>query len=176
MDEFADGLGNTFVKPLTALEREFETGLPRWSSLAFRVAFTVLRQREDAEDVAQDVLVRAHRDLRQLRNADRLQPWLVRMAWRLAINKRAANQRREQGQHSVAAGLRASQNHTRLAERSEQLWDAIDALPEKLRMVVILASIQEHDLASVASVLGIPEGTVKSRLFEARRHLRERLR
>ena len=61
-------------------------------------------------------------------------------------------------------------------ERSTRLWEAIDRLPDKLRMVVVLASIQEHDLAEVASALRIPEGTVKSRLFEARKQLRERLR
>jgi RNA polymerase sigma-70 factor (ECF subfamily) len=56
-----------------------------------------------------------------------------------------------------------------------RLWQAIDALPEKLRLVVVLASIEGHELREVAAVLDVPEGTVKSRLFEARRHLRERL-
>jgi RNA polymerase sigma factor (sigma-70 family) len=58
-------------------------------------------------------------------------------------------------------------------DRQSELWQAIDALPEKLRMVVILAGIEEHNLHHVAELLGVPEGTVKSRLFAARQRLRE---
>jgi DNA-directed RNA polymerase specialized sigma24 family protein len=54
------------------LEREFEKNLPDLARLAFRVAYSVLRQREDAEDVAQEGLVRAYRRLRSLREHDRL--------------------------------------------------------------------------------------------------------
>jgi len=60
-------------------------------------------------------------------------------------------------------------------ERARMLWEAIDALPEKLRCVVVLASIEGHDLAAVARLLGIPQGTVKSRLFLARQRIKERL-
>ena len=60
-------------------------------------------------------------------------------------------------------------------ERATQFWDAIDALPEKLRIVIVLAGIQEHDVHEVARLLDIPEGTVKSRLFLARQQLKERL-
>ena len=61
-------------------------------------------------------------------------------------------------------------------ERSERLWAAIDALPERLRLVVVLASIEEHGLKEVAAIVDAPEGTVKSRLFEARKMLQEMLR
>ena len=55
------------------------------------------------------------------------------------------------------------------------LWEAIDALPEKLRSVIVLANIEGHDVAAVARLLCIPPGTVKSRLFLARQQLKERL-
>jgi RNA polymerase sigma-70 factor (ECF subfamily) len=60
-------------------------------------------------------------------------------------------------------------------ERAEQLWLAIDELPEKLRLVIVLAGIQGHDIREVATLLDVPDGTVKSRLFLARKQLRERL-
>jgi RNA polymerase sigma-70 factor (ECF subfamily) len=60
-------------------------------------------------------------------------------------------------------------------ERAEQLWRAIDALPEKLRLVIVLAGIQGHDIREVAKLLDVPDGTVKSRLFLARQQLKERL-
>ena len=56
------------------------------------------------------------------------------------------------------------------------MGEAVDALPEKLRIVTVLAAIQEHDVASVARLLELPEGTVKSRLYLARKSLAERLR
>ena len=60
-------------------------------------------------------------------------------------------------------------------ERAALLWHAIDALPEKLRVVIVLAGIEEHDVQEVAKLLGLPEGTVKSRLFNARQRLKELL-
>jgi RNA polymerase sigma-70 factor (ECF subfamily) len=60
-------------------------------------------------------------------------------------------------------------------ERAEQLWRAIDALPDKLRLVIVLAGIEEHDVREVAILLDLPEGTVKSRLFLARQRLKELL-
>ena len=69
------------------LEREFGERLRESSSLAFRVAYAVLRHREDAEDVAQEAFVRAHARIGQLRDRARFKAWLVRMCWRLAIDR-----------------------------------------------------------------------------------------
>jgi RNA polymerase sigma-70 factor (ECF subfamily) len=60
-------------------------------------------------------------------------------------------------------------------ERAAQLWKAIDALPQRLRIVVILAGIEGHDTREVGLLLELPQGTVKSRLFAARQRLRETL-
>jgi RNA polymerase sigma-70 factor (ECF subfamily) len=60
-------------------------------------------------------------------------------------------------------------------ERKRRLWAAMDQLPEKLRMAIVLASIEGHDVAGVGRLLDIPEGTVKSRLFLARKALAEKL-
>ena len=62
------------------------------------------------------------------------------------------------------------------SERAARLWRAIDALPEKLRVVTVLAAIEGHGVREVAALLGIPDGTVKSRLFDARQKLQELLR
>jgi RNA polymerase sigma-70 factor (ECF subfamily) len=178
MNEFADRLTGAVVTTASALDREFEANLPAWSRLAFRVAFSVLRHREDAEDVAQDVLTKAHRQLGQLRDPDRLRAWLVRMTWRMAIDRRESNVRRaarEQTDWQTPVPP-TSEDLVLSAERSTRLWSVIDGLSEKLRLVVVLNAIEGHDVAAVASMLDIPEGTVKSRLFEARQHMRERLR
>ena len=87
MDELAAPLPGHLVTE-GALEREFEERLAEASTLAFRVAYGVLRRREDAEDVAQEAAVRAYRSFASLRNRDRFRAWLIRIAWRLAIDRR----------------------------------------------------------------------------------------
>ena len=157
----------------TALEREFETRLVECSTLAFRVAYSVLRQREDAEDVAQEAFAKAHRSFRQLRDRERFRAWLVRMTWRMALDRQRADRRRMKREYASAP--EPSTNPGVGGERAAALWQAIDALPEKLRMVVVLAGIEGHDMREVSALVGVPEGTVKSRLFEARQRIRERL-
>jgi RNA polymerase sigma-70 factor (ECF subfamily) len=164
------------------LEREFEARLVESSTLAFRVAYAVLRHRQDAEDVAQEALVKAYRQFHRLRDRSRFRPWLVRTTWRLAIDRQRNERRRtarEQGEPAGAGALSrtASSAHDAAVERDRaaQLWKAIDALPEKLRLVVILVNIEGHDVAAAAELLRLPEGTVKSRLFLARQKLKELL-
>jgi RNA polymerase sigma factor (sigma-70 family) len=81
------------------LVRAFEARLVESSTLAFRVAYGVLRHREDAEDVAQEAFAKAYRSFRQLRDRDRFRAWLVRMTWRMAIDRMRTNRRR--GAHEV---------------------------------------------------------------------------
>jgi RNA polymerase sigma-70 factor (ECF subfamily) len=178
------------------LEREFETRLVESSTLAFRVAYGVLRHRQDAEDVAQDAFVKAYRNFRRLRDRERFRAWLVRMTWRLAIDRQRNDRRRLTREDAAArpaeaAGPIGPALHRRdrrpgpvvpgiladleARERASRLWAAIDALPGKLRIAIVLANIEEHDIGDVARLLELPEGTVKSRLFLARRRLKELL-
>ena len=158
------------------LEREFETLLAESSPLAFRVAFSVLRHRQDAEDVAQEAFIRAHRCFHQLRERTRFQAWLVRMTWRLALDHQRSARRRQTRERLHCEAIPASTEEIAAgAERARHLWDAIDALPQKLRLVLILATMDGHDIRAVSRLLSLPEGTVKSRLFVARQRLKENL-
>lgn len=177
MNEWAGGYSGAFVSLDEQLEREFEDRLRESSTLAFRIAYGVLRNRQDAEDVAQDAFAKAYRSFRQLRDRDRFRAWLARMTWRLAIDRWRSDRRRTAREQSVeTAAAPSSEDGALSSERSEQLWRAIDRLPEKLRVVVVLCAIEEHDIRAVAGLLALPEGTVKSRLYLARRGLAESLR
>ena len=180
MTEFADRLAGSLVSAEDALAREFEARLADSSSLAFRVAFSLLRHRQDAEDVAQETFAKAYRSFRHLRDRDRFRAWLVRMTWRLALDRRRSDRRRQSREDREGAGSTGLTRHLEedviATERSARLWQAIDQLPEKLRVVVVLAAIEGHGVREVAALVRIPEGTVKSRLFEARRKLQELLR
>jgi RNA polymerase sigma-70 factor (ECF subfamily) len=158
------------------LEREFETRLSESSRLAFRVAYGVLRQREDAEDVAQEALAKAYRSFRQLRDRDRFRAWLVRMTWRLAIDRIRANRRRSAHEQPVDVPPESHVDpDVERRERHAHLWAAIDELPEAQRLVTVLAAIEGHDLKEVSRLLDAPEGTIKWRLFAARKTLQEKL-
>ena len=172
-------LAGSFIGVEPELEQEFEIRLVESSTLAFRVAFGVLRHRQDAEDVAQEAFVKAYRSFRQLRDRDRFRAWLVRMTWRLAIYRQRNDRRRaSREQEHVKPSIlltEATAEAVDARERAGHLWAAIDALPEKLRVVVVLSNIEEHDTGEVARLLGLPPGTVKSRLFLARQRLKEQL-
>jgi RNA polymerase sigma-70 factor, ECF subfamily len=160
------------------LDREFERLVHETSDLAVRVAFSVLRRREDAEEVAQEALIRAHRRFSRLRREpERFRAWIVRVTWRLAIDRWRTDRRRTHREQTAApAESGATVEQIALeAERAARLWRAVDDLPQKLRLVIVLAALEEHDIAEVARLLGVPEGTVKSRLFLARKRLAERL-
>src|SRR5215471_18644923 len=129
------------------LEREFEIRLVESSTLAFRVAFSVLRHREDAEDVAQDAFAKAYRSFRQLRDREKFRAWIVRMTWRMALDRQRSNRRRVTREQ--VAAVDPISNPYPAGDRAAQLWQAIDRLPEKLRMVVVLAGIQGHDMREV---------------------------
>jgi len=180
MNELAGRLVGTQVSTEAAddLAREFEVRLADSSNLAFRVAYSVLRHRQDAEDVAQEAFVRAHREFRQLRDRERFRAWLARLTWRLALDHRRGQKRRvaREDRAAVPDVTPSHEDAALRAERSARLWAAIDELPERLRIVVVLASIEEHSIRDVAAIVAAPEGTVKSRLFEARQKLQELLR
>lgn len=166
----------------SGLAREFEERLLESSTLAVRVAYSVLRNREDAEDVAQDAFTKAYRSFNQLRDRDRFRAWLVRMTWRMALDRQRSNRRRLAREEHADSWLPASAGRPEMAfdshqqrERAEHLWRAIDNLSEKLRIVIVLAGIQGHDVKEVSALLELPEGTVKSRLFAARQQLKESL-
>ena len=177
MHGFADRLagGNVAVND-AALEREFESRLVESSTLAFRVAYGVLRHRQDAEDVAQEAFVKAYRSFNQLRDRERFRAWLVRMTWRLALDRQRGDRRRLSREMATQEPAAADTSEEVIArERAALLWMAIDSLPDKLRIVIVLAGIEGHDTNEVARLLDVPQGTVKSRLFLARRRLKEQL-
>ena len=160
------------------LDAEFEALLVDSGVLAFRVAHGVLHHREDAEDVAQEALVRAYQSFGRLRDRSRFRSWLVRFSWRLALDHQRATARRARREEaaSIAPGPPGVEEVVHQNEFQERLGQAIGDLPDKLRQVVILAGILGHDLREVGELLGIPHGTVRSRMHTARKRLMEALR
>jgi RNA polymerase sigma-70 factor (ECF subfamily) len=183
MDALAGSYPGSLVSLEESLDREFERLLSDCPTLAFRVALGVLRNRTEAEDVAQEALLRAYRNFHRLRDRDRFRGWLARAAWRLSLDRLRASGRRERRERTAAdpawTNMPPSTTAEGLGVSSEfqrHLEQAMDELPEKLRIVMVLAAIEGYDTREVAGLLELPEGTVKSRLHLARKRLAERLR
>ena len=161
--------------------REFEEHLAECGPLAFRVARGVLRNTADAEDVAQEALLRAYRRFDRLRDRNRFRAWLVRIAFRLALDRLRSGKRRElrdtlwlQPQRQPPAAT--IEDIAASNEFQAHLENALAELPEKLRLVLLLAAMEGHTIEEIAALVGIPVGTVKSRIFLARKQLAEKLR
>lgn len=177
MRELADSVPRLLVADVHDMDQEFEARLRDSSTLAIRVAFSVLRHRQDAEDVAQEAFARAYRRFAQLRDRDAFRGWLVRMTWRLALDHRRGDKRRV-AREQVPPDVPPVPTGEQLvieSDRARRLWNAIDQLPDVLRLTLVLASIQEHSIKEVAALTGAPEGTVKSRVFDAKKLLKEML-
>jgi RNA polymerase sigma-70 factor (ECF subfamily) len=178
MDALAASLAGSAVSRDESLEREFEQRLADCPKLAYRVALGVLHSTAEAEDVAQEAMLRAYRNFHRLHERDRFRAWLVRMSFRLALDRIRSKVRRERHEHA-AMELRREESVENLASSREfqrRVARALDELPEKLRIVMVLAAIEGYNTREVAKLAGLPEGTVKSRLFLARKRLAESLR
>jgi len=165
----------------SATRREFEQRLAECGSLAFRVARSVLRNTADAEDVAQEALLRAYRRFERLRDRTKFRAWLVRISFRLALDRSRSAKRREWRETQWAWPERkpappTAEDLAASKQFQARLDRAVDELPEKQRLVLLLSAMEGHTLEEVSQLLGVPLGTVKSRLFFARKQLAEKLR
>jgi RNA polymerase sigma-70 factor, ECF subfamily len=149
-----------------------------YSSLLFRVAHSVLRSRNEAEDVVQDVFVRVlehHRSLTAVRD---MRVWLVRVAWNLAIDRRRRI-RPEQFDEGFAESLVGrnlpADEALNVAQRLRFVLRELERLPKAERNVLLLSVVEELGTAEMAEVLGRSESAVRALLFRARTRLRERL-
>jgi len=157
---------------------EFALLVHRQSRFVFRVVYAILRNAHDAEDVAQETFLNLFRSgaWRQIKDE---RAFLARAAWRQAVDRIRANPKNhEQAQEAMTelASREADPEQTLLAADSQAtVHRLIDALPEELRQPLALSSVQELNSREIATILGIPEGTVRTRLMRARQVLKEKL-
>ncbi|HEX2665077.1 MAG TPA: sigma-70 family RNA polymerase sigma factor [Candidatus Acidoferrum sp.] len=183
LDQPVSGARSELVREAAQADarREFEKRLAECGPLAFRVARGVLRNTADAEDVAQEALLRAYQSFDRLRDRNRFSGWLVRISFRLALDRLRSAKRRErrdalwsQPAHlpppATAEDIAASNQFQGRLER------ALEELPEKLRLVLLLSAMDGYTIEEIAGLIGVPLGTVKSRIFVARKKLAEKLR
>jgi len=164
----------------------FEPLVEKYRQRVWRLAFQVLRDREEAWDCAQDTFVRAFQSLASFRGQSAFYTWLFRIAMNGATDRLRARsaQARAFGNQTVPAeewertapdpGARPDQAALG-AERRLRIRQALDTLPPNARTIIMLSDIEGLSYREIASVLNCPIGTVMSRLHNARKRLRSAL-
>jgi RNA polymerase sigma-70 factor (ECF subfamily) len=149
----------------------------RYVAQARRVARAVLRDAADADDAVQDAFLSALKNLGRYDPARPFGPWLLRIVANAATDR--LRRRRVRAGEPIGAHLATNEaGPDRQADRaalSEALWAALATLPERQRLAVVLFDVEGYSHREIAETLGIPEGTVRSHVFHARRALREAL-
>lgn len=164
------------VGDMTALETLFN----KYQSSVYQTAYGVMRDAQVAEEVLQDVFFRLYRFADKINVALPLAPWLYRVTINLCYNRLKGLRMWADSFHELAERLFAPQHQSpeRAAEQHEcqaVLQNALRELDPKQRAVLVLRYLHDYNIAEIAQILGLPEGTVKSRLFHARKVLRQRL-
>lgn len=152
---------------------EFAGLVTRQARFLFRVAYSVLRNVFDAEDVVQEVFLKLYRTAAWERLEDE-RAFLARTTWRVAVdhlNRRRtslpASEKPWPGQNPEDAAI--SSNWKAIVDR------LVDALPEEIRQPLALSSVDGLTSPEIAQIMGIPEPTVRTRLLRARRILKQKL-
>ncbi len=150
----------------------------RHRDIAFRTAWLITGTAADAEDAAQEAFIKAHRALPRFRPGAPFRPWLLQIVANDARNRRRSAGRREQLavrasiDRPLGVAAPAPEGAVLAAERRGALLDGLDRLGDEDRLVIGLRYFLDLGEAEMAASLGIPRGTVKSRLSRALGRLR----
>jgi RNA polymerase sigma-70 factor (ECF subfamily) len=148
----------------------------RYERAVYNLALRTMRNSEEAKDATQEAFFKAYRSLRTFRPGAKFSTWIFTIAYHACCD-RLAKQRRFSGDElpERADPSPGPEAETERRDEAKRLRAAIDALPDRYRAVVTLYHLQGKQYDEIASVLGLPMGTVKTHLFRAKELLRKKL-
>jgi RNA polymerase sigma-70 factor (ECF subfamily) len=155
----------------------------------FRAALAAVGSATEADDVAQEAFVTAYRKLRSFRGESAFRTWLLAITWRKAVDRRRSLMRwvrmtitrtdleedAPEGMERMPARQRSQEEELAGVELQRIIRRTIGTLPRKLRDTLLLAGSGEYSYEQIGGMLGVPVGTVKWRVSEARRVLKKKL-
>lgn len=168
----------------------FDEVVVRYKNKVYNYICRMIHNDHEAEDLTQEVFIRMFTSLASFRNQSSLHTWIFRIASNLCIDYYRRNKKHQNIAYSLDEPIDNEEtqpsrdipdnkyNPYKVFERGElnkQIEDALKQLPEKLRAVIILHDIEDLPYEDISHIVGCPLGTVKSRLFNARMQLREKL-
>jgi RNA polymerase sigma-70 factor (ECF subfamily) len=156
-------------------DERFEAMVGRQARFMFQVASGLLRNRQDAEDAVQEAFLKLYRGEAWLRMGNE-KGFLARTVWRVALDHlpKAAERMVDVAEMQLMSGGESPEQSAVGGDEREVLKRLIDGLPEELRQPLVLSSVEEMTSREVAEAMGIPVGTVRTRVMRARTELRRR--
>ena len=148
----------------------FEILVEAQTDTLYRVSMSMLRNEHDAQDAVHEAILHAYENRGRLRQQEYFGTWLTR----ILINEchKQLRRRRRYADPGDSIPEAASRDNP---YRSVEIGEAIDSLPEKIRLAVILYYVEDYSVKEIKGILHIPEGTVKSRLSKGRSLLKDAL-
>jgi RNA polymerase sigma factor (sigma-70 family) len=160
--------------------RAFDLLVEQYERLVFHVVNRLINEREDKEDVCQEVFIKVHKSLPGFQFQSKLSTWIARIAYFTAINHLKRNKTEQMA--SISADVEnyhfTNNNPEQLLTKKEigvYIDKLIAQLPEKYRIVITLYHLNEFSCLEIEEITGMPEGTVKNYLFRARKLLKEKI-
>ena len=155
----------------------FATLVERYDRSVYHLAYRTVRDSEEARDVTQEAFFKAYRSLKTFKPGAKFSTWIFAIAYhaccdRLSRRKRYSNEEFPQDRADATPG---PAEQAIASDEARRLRAAIDRLPEKYRTVITLYHLQGKQYDEIATVLGVPMGTVKTHLFRAKEQLRKLL-
>jgi RNA polymerase sigma-70 factor (ECF subfamily) len=178
-EDVEDGLSELRCDEAMERDERFGEMVGRQARFMFQVAFGLLRNRQDAEDAVQEAFLKLYRGEAWLRMENE-RGFLARTVWRVALDHLPLVAERMSSDVSemelAASGGVGTSPEQSAVDKDERalLRRLIDGLPEELRRPLVLSSVEEMTSREVAEAMGIPEGTVRTRVMRARTELRRR--
>jgi RNA polymerase sigma-70 factor (ECF subfamily) len=160
----------------------------RYERRIYSVIYGMVRNQEDARDLAQDAFVKAFQNLHKFRLESKFYTWLCRISMNVAIDHLRKMKHRSHSEFDDNRGASNGAQVVRLSSRRDNpsenvarkqvynnIMAALEMLPDDQRQVVVLRELEGMPYKEIAEIVGVPEGTVMSRLYYARRRLQELL-
>jgi len=154
----------------------FENLVRQYQQYAFKIAYGILGNYRDAEDMVQESFITVYYQIKSLRNEEAFPSWLAKIVTNLCLRK-AKNRVKISTVplDSVELSSTGSEQQYLTLEVKQDVQNALLTLPVEYRVVVVLRDIQGYSYSEIADIVGIPIGTVKSRIHQARSLLAELL-
>lgn len=167
----------------------FDELVRRYKDRIYHVVYRFLGNHEDAQDAAQDVFVRAYKGIKEFKGNAKVYTWLYSIAANVSRNRLRDGSRKGRNKGTSLEAMEENSGVTAPApdhagprataeakELNDILQSCLEELPDHYRMTFILRTYEDLSYEEIAEAMGCPPGTVKSRLNQARRMLRDRLR
>lgn len=150
-------------------KKDVEKIVRKYADLVYRVAFTILKNRDDAEDIFQDIFIKVCTENVSFMSEEHEKAWLIRVTKNKCLDflKRSCNKNKEELDENLVKDESSNNNY---------VVDEVLKLPEKYRIVIYMFYFEGYKISEIASILDINESTIKSQMVKGRELLKESLK